>query len=364
MRESGDRDAEVGEREREVELIDLARLGAADPERGIAVRGSAEVAAESEEDFEDESEEYDPGWLGTVLRWPVRIVAVVLIAPFQVAWESLKAVGRVAGRGLRKVGSLLGRPFRVVGRAIKWAATRVLWWPLRWVGRGTGKVFVVVGRGFAVFYRAVLTPIGHGIAAGFRLVGAGIRGVGRGLAWFYASALKPIGRGLAAVGRRVRDGFGWVGRQVYRWVLHPVGVGARAVGRVVGRGLYYLAQPIVLLGRGVWHVLKLLGHWIVGLLHVLGEAFDFAARVGGKVGRGVVWLWTHSLWVPIRFVGKGFWDAAKWVGRGLRAVARPVVRSLRAVRTWYRHEITEPVKAALRAARRDIRRALFGRGRG
>ncbi|NUR28038.1 MAG: hypothetical protein HOV83_19715 [Catenulispora sp.] len=362
MKETPDRDAGIRERERETELIDLARLGAADPGLGVATT-HPEPQDQPEYDDVDE-DDYDPGWLGTVLRWPIRIVAVIVIAPFQVAWESVKAVGR----GIRRAASVLGRPFRAVGRAIEWAATRLLWWPLRWVGRGTGRVFAVIGRGLAACYRAVLTPIGHGIAAVFQAIGAGVSAVGRGVSfvvtWVYFRVLTPIGHGLAAVGRRVRDGFGWVGRQVYRFVLRPIGVAARAVGRVLVQGLYYLSRPFVLLGRGLWYLLKLFGRWIVGLFHVVVQAFDFAARVGAKVGRGFVWLWTHSLWVPIRFAGKGFWDAAKWVGRGVRAVARPVARGVRAVRTWYRHEVSEPVLGALRAARRDIRRALFGRGRG
>jgi hypothetical protein len=366
-----------------IELIDLARLGAADPERGVAVRESSEVGREDdygdgdydgEHDGEDD-DEYEPGWLGTVLRWPIRIVAVIVIAPFQVAWESVKATGRVAWRGLRRVGrglrraaSALGRPFRAVGRALAaagralgWAATRVLWWPLRWVGRGTGRVLELV-------YRYILTPIGHGIAAVVGAIGAGAEAVGRGISFIvtrvYFSVLTPLGHGLVAVARRVRDGFGWVGRQLYRWILRPVGLAARAVGRFTVRVLYYLSRPFVLLGRALWHLLKVLGRWIVGLFHVLVQGFEFAARVGAAVGRGVVWAWSHSVWVPIRFAGRGLWDGAKWVGRGVRAVAEPVARRLRAVRAWYRHEVTEPVKAALAAARRDIRRALFGRSRG
>ncbi|OLE26341.1 MAG: hypothetical protein AUG49_08400 [Catenulispora sp. 13_1_20CM_3_70_7] len=387
---SPERDVDTAERERErerepeTELIDLARLGAADPERGVAVRDVRDASLDSraddsddedDEDHEDDEDyDYDPGWLGTVLRWPIRVVAVVVIAPFQVAWESVKALGRFAGRGLAKIGRgigkaarVLGRPFRAVGRAIGWVATRFLWWPVRFAGRGAGWVLVLIGRGVEAFYDVVLTPIGHGIAAMLRAIGSGIGALGRGIgsaaAWFSDTVLAPIGRGIGALAGYVRDGFGWVGWQVYRWVLFPLGVASRAVGRVVIRGLYYLAQPFVLLGRGLWHVLKVLGRWIVGLFRVLVQAFDFAARVGANVGRGVVWLWKRSVWIPIRFVASGFRDAAKWVGRGLRAVAQPIARRVTAVRLWYRHEISEPVKSALRAARRDVRRALFGRGR-
>lgn len=382
-----ERDADTAERERaqETELIDLARLGAADPGRGLAMRdvparsgsrlaGEGHEAGAEEDDEEDEDYDYDPGWLGTVLRWPIRVVAVVVIAPFQVAWESVKALGRFAGRGLTKVGRgidkvarMLGRPFRAVGRAVGWVATRFVWWPVRFAGRGVGWVLILIGRGAEALYDFVLTPIGHGIAATFRAIGSGISALGRGIGaaatWFYDAVVTPIGRGLGAVARRVRDGFGWAGRQVYRWVLSPVGTVSRAVGRVLLRGLYYLAQPFVLLGRGLWHVLEVLGRWIVGLFRVLVQAFDFAARVGASVGRGVVWVWNRSVWLPIRFLAQGFRDAAKWVGRGLRAAARPIARRAAAVRVWYRQEISEPVKAALRAARRDVRRALFGRGR-
>ncbi|NUR57393.1 MAG: hypothetical protein HOV87_01575, partial [Catenulispora sp.] len=257
-------------------------------------------------------------------------------------------------------GRAVGRAVAAAGRAIGWAATRILWWPLRWAGRGTGRVLGLV-------YRFVLTPIGHGIGAVLGAIGAGAEAIGRGISfvvtWVYFSVLTPLGHGLAAVARRIRDGFGWFGRQLYRWILYPIGVAARAVGRFIVRILYYLSRPFVLLARGLWHLVKMLGRWIVGLFHVLLQAFDFAARVGAAVGRGVVWAWSHSVWVPIRFAGRGFWDGAKWVGRGVRAAAQPVARGLRAVRTWYRHEVTEPVKAALNAARRDIRRALFGRGR-
>ncbi|MFL6111925.1 MAG: hypothetical protein ACJ786_11315 [Catenulispora sp.] len=356
-----ERDADIAERERETELIDLARLGAVDPGRGVAVRDvppdvGSDSRADDERNEADEDDDYDPGWLGTVLRWPIRIVAVVVITPFQVAWESVKALGRFAGRGLAKA-----------GRGIGWVATRFVGPPVRFVGRGAGWVLVLIGRGVEAFYHAVLKPVGHGIAATFRAIGFGISALGRGIgsasAWLYDAVLTPIGRGLRAVAGSIRDGFGWVGRQVYRWVLCPVGIASRAVGRGVVRGLYYLVQPFVLLGRGLWHVLKVLGRWIVGLFRVLVQAFDFAARVGASVGRGVVWVWRRSVWLPIRFLASGFWDAAKWVGRGLRAVAQPIARRVAAVRVWYRHEISEPINAALRAARRDVRRALFGRGR-
>src|SRR4051812_19143317 len=107
MGTSPERDADTAqpvrerEREHETELIDLARLGAADPGLGVAVRdvpvqdaGSAgsDSFADDADDEDDEDYDYDPGWLGTVLRWPIRIVAVVVIAPFQVAWESVKAL--------------------------------------------------------------------------------------------------------------------------------------------------------------------------------------------------------------------------------------------------------------------------------
>jgi len=168
----------------------------------------------------------------------------------------------------------------------------------------------------------------------------------------YEFVLAPIGRGVAAVARGIGSACRW---------LYDAGL--KPIGRVIGRGLYYLAQPFVLLGRGLWYVLKLLGRWIAGLFRVVVQAFVFAAEVGRKVGRGVVWLWQRTLWIPIRFVALGLWDAAKAVGRGLRTVLSPVARGLAATRNWYRREISQPVRGALRAARRDIRRALFGRDR-
>lgn len=40
---------------------------------------------------------YDPGWLGVVLRWPVRVVAIAVIMPVQVVVESVKAAGKALG---------------------------------------------------------------------------------------------------------------------------------------------------------------------------------------------------------------------------------------------------------------------------
>jgi hypothetical protein len=95
-----------------------------------------------------------------------------------------------------------------------------------------------------------------------------------------------------------------------------------------------------------------------------------------------VWVWTRAVWNPVRVVAGGLWSGARWAGRGVRtvwltvwrpvravwgAVATPILRAtgsaMRRVRAWYRHEISEPVRAALRAARRDVRRALGGRRR-
>src|SRR6476620_6494400 len=65
-------------------------------------------SARTSSDIEDDHD-YDPGWLGVVLRWPVRVVAVVLVVPIQVAWQATKAAGLAAGRGLKRFGRGTGR---------------------------------------------------------------------------------------------------------------------------------------------------------------------------------------------------------------------------------------------------------------
>jgi len=75
-----------------------------------------------------DAEAYDPGWLGVVLRWPLRVVAVVVILPVQVVWESAKAAAKAVGKGLQRVGRRLGKVLDVcVGR------------PMRFIGRHVGR---------------------------------------------------------------------------------------------------------------------------------------------------------------------------------------------------------------------------------
>ncbi|MFF3015178.1 hypothetical protein ACFVS6_12855, partial [Streptomyces sp. NPDC057939] len=136
--------------------------------------------------------------------------------------------------------------------------------------------------------------------------------LGHGIAW--------SGRGVVLVVRWLALGllyWPWVG--LWRYVLVP---GATATYR-------YLLAP---LGRNLYrYVLTPLGHLLVG-------AWRLAGRISRAIGRGLLWLWRGCVARP-----------CAWLHRH---VATPAGHALRSV--W------RSSRAAVREARDDVRRLLFG----
>lgn len=364
------------------------------PERAL-VRVPGQEQADSPDDQEPE---YDPGWLGTVLRWPIRIVAILVILPLQVTWESLKASARFTWKVLRPIarvavppvrfsGRIAGRAVRLVGRGLLKVArgARV---PLR----GLRSLFKACVRGTArvlwpVFYHSVRLTVRalKGIARVVALAAGGVAVIGRALANGSKTIWAASGPTIVKLLRLLHQGVIFV---LALCLVPPLWI-LRVLWRLYRRARPWLARVAALLRR-----------WLIGLGHVVAEGVAVGVRVGRKVGRGAVWLWTVAVWKPLRHLAGGLWEGAKWTGRGFRRawlavwrrmartwrrVTRPALRFLatcagitRAItgkamanvkaiagraRSWYRREVSQPVVAAVRSTRRDIRRALTGKGR-
>ncbi|MFJ2701760.1 hypothetical protein ACIO3R_00990 [Streptomyces sp. NPDC087428] len=215
------------------------------------------------------------GCLTTLVRIPVRIVVLVLVLPVRMVWDALVACARAADRTvLRPLGRALSWLFQIlvvaparllwervltpVGHALRWVYLTLLAPAGRGIRTGTGwllkavLVLPVVGvwryvlvplgpvaarlarhlvvRPARWTYRELLTPLGHGIAAGLRGLRAGLDLLVpvllvTPLAWAYRWVLTPVGREIAAA-----IGVAW----------RIAGFVSRAVGRVLARLAWYL----------------------------------------------------------------------------------------------------------------------------
>ncbi|MEU9420822.1 hypothetical protein [Streptomyces sp. NPDC048272] len=306
------------------------------------------------------------GCLVGVVRIPVKIVAVLVVLPVRVVWDLLVAFGRMlnrrllgpVGRGLawchRKV---LLPVARALGLVLATLLKLVFVWP--WVGLGR-YVLAPVGQGLARLGRALtthvlapiggallryllrpagqgisrlaraayahlLTPLGHGLGRLLPLLGKAL------FVWpwvaLWRHVLAPVGRGAAWSARWIGAGLGWLARALFVWpwvalwryVVTPVAVGAyRYVLAPVGRGLYtYVLTPLGHLLRGAWYL---------------------AGRISRALGRGLVRLWRGLVVRP-----------ARWARR---RIATPVGHLVR--------EVWRTSRTAVREARAEVRRALFG----
>ncbi|MEV6571226.1 hypothetical protein [Streptomyces sp. NPDC051577] len=268
------------------------------------------------------------GCLVGVVRIPVKIVAVLVVLPVRVVWDLLVAFGRTlnrrllgpVGRGLAWCHRKVLRPVaRALGLVLATLLKLVFVWP--WVGLWR-YVLAPVGRGQARLGRAltthVLAPIG-GALLRYLLRPAG-QGISRLARAAYAHLLTPLGHGLGRLlpllGKAL---FVWPWVALWRYVVTPVAVGAyRYVLAPVGRGLYtYVLTPLGHLLRGAWYL---------------------AGRVSRALGRGLVRLWRGLVVRP-----------ARWAHR---RIATPVGHLVR--------EVWRTSRTAVREARAEVRRALFG----
>lgn len=333
------------------------------------------------------------GCLVGVLRVPVKIVAVLVVLPVRVVWDLLAAVARLlnrhvlgpAGRGLRRLHDAVVRPvLRGLGRVAATLLMLVFVWPWtglwryvlspvgRWLARLGSAVAAYLlrplGRGLALVARALfvwpwvtlwrqvlapvgaallthlLRPLGDGVGRALRAVGRrllaplarGITLVGWALgmalfvwpwAWLWRSALVPVGRGSARLAHAtgvalvwlLRALFVWPWARLWRYVVVPA----------AGAAYRYLLAP---LGRGACaYLLAPLGRLLVGAWHLAG-------RISRALGRGLVRLWRGCVARP-----------CAWAYRQVATPAGHVVR-----------EIWRTARAAVREARAEVRRALFG----
>jgi hypothetical protein len=260
------------------------------------------------------------------------------------------ALDRCVGRPARFVGRWIARWAEAAGRGLGWIATRVVWRPLRWLGRGIGVGFKGFGRGATW----VLRPIGRGIGVAMLGIAAGLEWLGHVLSVGALAVGRPLGRALRWVGREIGAGLTKVGRGIRRLAIW--------FGRGIALVARHLFTPVALAGRGIWFVLRLFGGWLVGLGRVIGDAVAYGWRVGAKIGRGFVWLWRIVAWNPLKWFGRGLRGGWLAVWHPLHAAAKAAVAPVRSagrqLRLWYRNEISGPVRSAIGAARRDVRRAI------
>ncbi|MEU3723245.1 hypothetical protein [Streptomyces sp. NPDC031705] len=272
------------------------------------------------------------GCLAGVVRVPVKIVAVLVVLPVRAVWDLLVLGARAAQRHVlaplgRAAGWVLVRVYRHLLRPVLLV---LFYWP--WVGAWRYLVVPVA----TVVHRYLLRPLGTAaawlcVAFGRYVlvpVGSAIGWVLRHVVvlpagWLYREVLAPLGRGLRWLVRglcMLVFVWPWVG--LWRYVLAPVGRGLLWVGR------YVLLPPLALLYR---YVLTPLGHLLLGAWHIAG-------RITRALGRGLRLLWRGCVARP-----------AAWV---YRQVATPVGHAVR--------EVWRTSRAAVREARAEVRRVLFG----
>ncbi|MEB3959925.1 hypothetical protein OKJ48_06610 [Streptomyces kunmingensis] len=286
------------------------------------------------------------GCLVVAVRLPVRIVALVLVVPVRLAWDALTVVGRVLyERVLVPLARVLivaparwlyaylltplGHAIAVLGKGVgvvlRWLAMAVFVWPwvalwryvlvpvglaLAWLAR----VLIAIPAGW--LYTYLLTPLGRALAWLVRVL------VVVPCAWFYVSLLTPLGHALRwtllALGRAVGTLFRWVFvvpvLTLWRWVLVPA-----------GRALGVLARET---GAALVHAWRVAGY--------------VSLAVGRFLGRVLRWLLV---------------DPARWIYRHLLTPVGHVVRD----QVWRPVvRVAREVRASVRQARAELRRALFG----
>jgi hypothetical protein len=397
----------------------------------VCVIAKAEQENEAHLTSFSEDEEYDPGWLGTVLRWPLRIVAVLIILPTQIAWESLKALAWFFYKRIRRFARFalahlaylahLARFAEVPMRALR-ALLRALQaltvatvhgalrlarpiaratdWLLNQLTSGTGRLAILLAGGIGLLLKAAIDSTRAIRTAGGRRLLQILRVLGQIAIIALALVLVPplyLMRCCLRGYRRIRPLLHAAAHQLLKALAKTAALairGLRTTFRLLGYGLTQL-----------FRLLRLLTHWTIGLCQVLAEAIAVGFRVGRKVGRGAVWLWTTVVWNPLSHLTAGLWSGAKWVGRGIRTIwlawwrpAHRIWRRLTAaprrllrriasavgtaaiaatvtakeittgIKTklatthhWYRQQISAPIAEAVRSARRDVRQALTRR---
>ncbi|GAA2606694.1 hypothetical protein GCM10010399_42030 [Dactylosporangium fulvum] len=217
-----------------------------------------------------------PAWLA----WPIRVIAVIVVVPFKLAWDGLVAVSRFLWRyGLKPVAWFV---YQWILRPVAYALYYVIWVPIRWL------VVHVFWRPLAWLGKHVLVPL--------------LTALWNGLVAFLRWTL-PFWRFLGRVLVTAAGAVIWTLQFLYRYVLTPIGV-----------GLYrFLLRPIGLTIAWIWR-------WIVV-----------------PIGMAVAWAWNHSvvlLWrylvvIPVSWTWRTLVvPPVKWVHA---AILRPAADAVRRV---------------------------------
>ncbi|MFB7359846.1 hypothetical protein [Streptomyces gardneri] len=327
------------------------------------------------------------GCLTAAIRIPVRIVVLVVVVPVRLVWDALALCGAFLGRVLLRplgraydwfhqhvlapVGRAVARMAEALATATWWLVKAVFYWP--WLGLWRYVLVPLavhlVAAPAAWLYRAVLTPMGHGLA--------------RATAWVYARLIAPLGRGAGLALWAVLV-WPWtalwryvvvpLASGAYRYVLTPLGHGLAWIGKGLATGLTWILKglaaglmwlgkvllviPAVFLYRWVLtpvgRVLAVIGREIAAALAV---CWRIAGYISLAVGRALKWLAWNLLGRPVSWFYR---SVATPVGHFVRdAVWRPAkkaaVETGRAVR-----EALASAAETVRRARRDAWHALVG----
>ncbi|MGW1620903.1 hypothetical protein [Streptomyces sp. NPDC002172] len=249
--------------------------------------------------------QHPEGCLVVAIRIPVRIFVFLVVLPVRLLWDAFAAAARFLWRYV----------LAPVGRAIGLILHALLVAPLIWL------------------YRYLLTPLGHAL---LWLCARVFPPAGRALVWFYARVLTPIGHALVLLLTPAV--------KAVAWALHMLGTALYWTARVL------LVVPALALWR--W-ILAPVGRVLGIVFTEIGEALGHAWRAAGHVARAV----GRVLGTLFRWI---FLEPARWVYRTVLTPVGHVVRDL------VLHPVAEAARAigrAVRQARADLRRALFGEPR-
>ncbi|MEU9385694.1 hypothetical protein AB0D38_34120 [Streptomyces sp. NPDC048279] len=239
------------------------------------------------------------GCLVVAIRIPARVFVFLVVLPVRLLWDAFAAVARFLWRHLVvAVARFLWRyVLTPAGRAVAWLLHVLLVVPLTWL------------------YRYLLTPLGHG------------------LAWLYARVLTPVGHAVLRL-------------------LAPVGKAVAWMTGQLATALYWTARILLVLPAvALWRwILTPVGH-VLGIvlreiLDALGHAWRAAGHVARALGRVLGTLFRWILLEPARLL--------------YRTVLTPVGHVVSDLVLHPAAQVARAVSRAVRQARADLRRALFG----
>ncbi|MFG2040755.1 hypothetical protein [Dactylosporangium sp. NPDC048998] len=217
-----------------------------------------------------------PAWLA----WPVRVLAVIFVVPFKLAWDLFAVVMRCIGRYvLAPVWRYVLYPVLYYGLwvPIRWITVNILWRPLVWVAEH------------------ILAPL--------------FTALWNGLVWF-VRALGPFWRLLGRVLLEMAKAVGWALDLVYRYLLRPLGLALKWATIACYR---YLMRPI-------GYVLAFIGIYVV---------VPVAKAVAWAWNHSVVLLWRYLVVIPVSWAWRTLVvPPARWVRS---AVLHPIAETTRRV---------------------------------